>query len=154
MPCGAPAASPKAVSTPNWRPRRPAQPQRDRTMRLWAAWTRPTRSCADLVAPAHRCRQGGLRKAAQAAQQAAHRGDPGGSLPSFEAITKGARLTAGEADTLLQGLETFAENKMEAPMFPGGKLIETKESYPFSQHRQTTARIDGQAHSRIREGSR
>ena len=75
------------------------------------------------------------RKAAQAAQQASFRGEPGGSLPSFEAITKGARLTAGEADTLLQGLETFAESKMQAPLFPAGRWSRNQGKLPVQRPR-------------------
>lgn len=70
-------------------------------------------------------------RAAEFAELAASRGE-GTKLPSLEAIRKGARLTAGEADTILQGLEATAESKMMPGMVPGGR-IDTGDSIQFSK---------------------
>ena len=70
-------------------------------------------------------------RAAEFAELAAARGE-GTKLPSLKAIQDGARLTAGEADTILQGLEASAQSKMMPGMVPGG-LIDTGDSIQYSK---------------------
>jgi hypothetical protein len=72
------------------------------------------------------------RRAAEFSQQAALRGEPFGNLPSLRQIMDGARLTAGEADVILQGLEATAERKMTAGLTPGAR-VDTKESINYSK---------------------
>lgn len=72
------------------------------------------------------------RRAAEFAEQAKLRGEPFGELPTFEQVTKGARLTVGEADVILQGLEATAERKMTAGMAPGTKAA-TKDSINYNK---------------------
>ena len=71
-------------------------------------------------------------RAADFAQQAKVRGEPFGQLPSYEALKKGARLTVGEADVILQGLESAAERKMAPALVPGGKSA-TKDSIAYNK---------------------
>ena len=66
------------------------------------------------------------------AQQAAVRGDPGGALPTFDELMNGARLTVGEADKILQGLEGFAESKMAPAFVPGGRAA-TGDSIEYNK---------------------
>lgn len=72
------------------------------------------------------------RRAADFAQQAAVRGDPNGALPPLKSILDGGRLTAAEADTILQGLEAAAERKMTPSVLPGGRA-DTKDSISYNQ---------------------
>ena len=70
-------------------------------------------------------------RASEFAELAAARGE-GTRLPSLKAIQDGARLTAGEADVILQGLEASAQSKMMPGMVPGG-LIDTGDSIQYSK---------------------
>jgi hypothetical protein len=70
-------------------------------------------------------------RASEFAEMAAARGE-GTKLPSLKEIQDGARLTAGEADIILQGLEASAQSKMMPGMVPGG-LIDTGDSIQYSK---------------------
>ena len=90
------------------------------------------------------------RRAADFAEQAQVRGEPFGALPSLQSVLDGARLTAGEADVILQGLEATAERKMLPGAIPGARNA-SKESIAYNR---TADMLRGQMQRSIPEFER